>query len=125
MTDSSVTQPTTVADTTGEITMTAVTSPLTELTSNELNTAASSIDSSAAIEGASLASANTSHCQTADLAKIYVKGLPEAYKRQGMPRTVHNISHRRFLTAWTRAMCAETGGFSRLMRESADGQNVR
>jgi hypothetical protein len=133
MKDPTVAQPTTVADdiveinsNTREITITAVTSPLTELTSNELNTGATtSIVSSAAREGASFASVRTSHCQTADLAQIFVTRLPESFEKCEKLRSVHSISYRRFLTAWTRAMCAETGGFSRLTRESADGQNVR
>jgi hypothetical protein len=137
MTDSSVAQPTSVADdisswlsielnpNTGEITITTIINPLTEFTSKEMNADATSIDISDATEGALISLAKMSDCQPTDLAKIYVKGLPEAYERQGKPRSVHNISYRRFLTAWTRAMCAETGGFSRLMRESADGQNVR
>lgn len=131
MADSRVAQPLTswlsieCNSTTGEITMTTVTNPLTESTSKEMNADATSIDISDATEGALISTAKMSDCQPTDLAKIYVKGLPEAYKRQGKPRSVHNISYRRFLTAWTRAMCADKGGFSRLMRESADGQNVR
>jgi hypothetical protein len=107
--------------TTGEITMTSVHNPLTERTSNEMNADVTSIDFSAATGGPALSLSG----QPSELAKIFVRTLPESYKKHREIPFVHNISNRTFFMAWTRAMCAPKGGFSRLMRESADGQNVR
>jgi hypothetical protein len=105
--------------TTGEITMTSV------RTSNEMNADVTSIDFSAATGGPALSLTDTVGGQPSELAKIFVRTLPESYKKHREIPFVHNISNRTFFMAWTRAMCAPKGGFSRLMRESADGQNVR
>lgn len=107
--------------TTGEITMTTVPNPLTERTSNEMT----SSDYSAATGGLALSLKDAVGGQPSELAKILVRTLPESYKKHGEIPFVHDTSNWTFFMAWTRAMCAETGGFSRLMWESADGQNVR
>jgi hypothetical protein len=69
--------------TTGEITMTSV------RTSNEMNADVTSIDFSAATGGPALSLTDTVGGQPSELAKIFVRTLPESYKKHGEIPFVH------------------------------------